>query len=102
MAFTDTLQRTWRENILFSVLVELTYRCNLNCFFCYNDPRLRGVPLTTAQYGRFFEDLRELGALNLTFSGGEPLARADQTIWRQSRELAEVRRLAVEVKHGTS
>ena len=42
MAFTDTLQRTWRDNILFSVLVELTYRCNLNCFFCYNDPHLRG------------------------------------------------------------
>ena len=87
MAFTDTLQRTWRENILFSVLVELTYRCNLNCFFCYNDPHLRGVPLTTEQYVRFFEDLQELGALNLTFSGGEPLARADFfTLGRQARE----------------
>lgn len=38
MAFTDTLQRTWRENILFSVLVELTYRCNLNCFFATTTP----------------------------------------------------------------
>ena len=34
MAFADSLQRTWRENILFSALIELTYRCNLNCFFC--------------------------------------------------------------------
>ncbi len=94
MAFTDTLQRTWRENILFSVLVELTYRCNLNCFFCYNDPHLRGVSLTTEQYGRFFEDLRELGALNLTFSGGEPLARADFfTLGRQARELGFVVRV---------
>ena len=94
MAFTDTLQRTWRENILFSVLVELTYRCNLNCFFCYNDPHLRGAPLTTAQYVRFFEDLRELGALNLTFSGGEPLARADFfTLGRQARELGFVVRV---------
>ena len=94
MAFTDTLQRTWRENILFSVLVELTYRCNLNCLFCYNDPHLRGVPLTTAQYGGFFEDLRELGALNLTFSGGEPLARADFfTLGRQARELGFVVRV---------
>jgi len=94
MAYTDTLQRTWRENILFSVLVELTYRCNLNCFFCYNDPQLRGVPLTTEQYGQFFEDLRELGALNLTFSGGEPLARADFfTLGRQARELGFVVRV---------
>lgn len=94
MAYTDTLQRTWRENILFSVLVELTYRCNLNCFFCYNDPQLRGVPLTTEQYGQFFEDLRELGALNLTFSGGEPLARADFfTLGRQARDLGFVVRV---------
>ena len=82
MAYTDTLQRTWRDNILFSVLVELTYRCNLNCFFCYNDPHLRGVPLTTDQYVRFFEDLCELGTLNLTFSGGEPFL--------QARALAEI------------
>ena len=94
MAYTDTLQRTWRENILFSVLVELTYRCNLNCFFCYNDPHLRGVPLTTEQYGRFFGGLRELGTLNLTFSGGEPLARADFfTLGRQARELGFVVRV---------
>lgn len=94
MAYTDTLQRTWRDNILFSVLVELTYRCNLNCFFCYNDPHLRGVPLTMEQYGRFFEDLRELGALNLTFSGGEPLARADFfALGRQARELGFVVRV---------
>jgi MoaA/NifB/PqqE/SkfB family radical SAM enzyme len=94
MAYTDTLRRTWRDNILFSVLVELTYRCNLNCFFCYNDPHLRGIPLTTEQYGRFFEDLRELGTLNLTFSGGEPLARADFfTLGRQARELGFVVRV---------
>lgn len=94
MAYTDTLQRTWRDNILFSVLVELTYRCNLNCFFCYNDPHLRGVSLTTDQYVRFFEDLRELGTLNLTFSGGEPLARADFfALGRQARELGFVVRV---------
>lgn len=94
MTYANTLQRTWRENILFSALVELTYRCNLNCFFCYNDPQLRGVPLTTEQYVHFFEDLRELGTLNLTFSGGEPLARADFfTLGRQARELGFVVRV---------
>ncbi len=94
MTYTDTLQRTWRDNILFSVLVELTYRCNLDCFFCYNDPHLRGVPLSREQYLRFFEDLRELGTLNLTFSGGEPLAHADFfALGRQARELGFVVRV---------
>lgn len=94
MSYTDTLQRTWRENILLSALIELTYRCNLNCFFCYNDPNLKGVPLSTEQYVQFFKDLRELGTLNLTFSGGEPLARADFfTLGRQARELGFVVRV---------
>ncbi len=88
MKFNDTLARTWRENILFSVLVELTYRCNLNCFFCYNDTALNGVPLATEQYFRFFEDLRDLGTLDLTLSGGEPMAHPEFfTLGRKAREL---------------
>ncbi len=77
MSFGQTQKRIWRENILFSALVELTYRCNLDCYFCYNDTGLKGAPLTTAEYFRFFEDLRDLGTLNLTLSGGEPLAHPE-------------------------
>ncbi|HBL29446.1 MAG TPA: hypothetical protein DD490_21650 [Acidobacteria bacterium] len=77
MGFEQILRKTWRDNLLFSVLVELTYRCNLDCFFCYNDLGLRGAPLSTAQYRAFFEDLRDLQVLNLTLSGGEPLAHPD-------------------------
>ncbi len=88
MAFAETLQRTWRENILFSVLIELTYRCNLNCFFCYNDTSLKGVPLSKAQYFQLFEDLCGLGTLNLTLSGGEPLAHPEFfALGRKAREL---------------
>ena len=54
MGFERILQKTWRDNILFSVLVELTYRCNLDCFFCYNDLGLRGEPLHTDQYFDLF------------------------------------------------
>jgi MoaA/NifB/PqqE/SkfB family radical SAM enzyme len=77
MSFERLLLRTWRDNRLFSVLVELTYRCNLDCFFCYNDLSLRGRPLGFEQYRDFFGDLRELEVLNLTLSGGEPLAHPD-------------------------
>jgi MoaA/NifB/PqqE/SkfB family radical SAM enzyme len=86
--FSDILESTWRENILFSALIELTFRCNLDCFFCYNDIGMRGVPLSTAEYFRLFEDLRELGTMNLTLSGGEPLAHPEFfTLGRKAREL---------------
>jgi len=94
MGFEQILQKTWRDNILFSVLVELTYRCNLDCFFCYNDVGLRGEPLRTEQYFAFFSDLRDLQVLNLTLSGGEPLAHPDFfRLGARARELGFVVRV---------
>ena len=94
MSFNQVLERTWRDNLLFSALVELTYRCNLNCSFCYNDTRLKGLPLTAAQYFRFFEDLRDLGTMNLTLSGGEPLAHPEFfALGSRARELGFVVRI---------
>lgn len=77
MSLQKTVQKTWDNNILFSALVELTYRCNLDCAFCYNDLELRGTPLTKEQYFRFFEDLREMQVLHLIISGGEPSTHPD-------------------------
>ena len=73
MSYQKTAVRTWNENILFSALVELTYRCNLDCVFCYNDLGLQGRPMTLDDYQRFFGDLASLSCLHLTLSGGEPL-----------------------------
>jgi len=88
MAYSDAIDRTWRENILFAALVELTYRCNLNCSFCYNDTKLQGIPLSIEEYRRFFEDLRDLGTMNLTLSGGEPLAHPEFfALGRMARDL---------------
>jgi MoaA/NifB/PqqE/SkfB family radical SAM enzyme len=94
MSFEGLLLRTWRDNHLFSVLVELTYRCNLDCFFCYNDLGLRGRPLTVEQYYELFADLRELQVLNLTLTGGEPLAHPDfLRLGARARELGFVVRI---------
>lgn len=94
MRFEDILRKTWRENRLFSVLVELTYRCNLDCFFCYNDLGLRGEPLRTGQYLAFFQGLADLGVLHLTLSGGEPLAHPDfLLLGGRARELGFVVRV---------
>lgn len=60
-----------------NVQLELTYRCNWRCVFCYN-PRhndLRGM--STSEWIAVLDDLRALGTLTVTLTGGEPLTRAD-------------------------
>lgn len=74
MSYADTVKRSWNENRLMSVLLELTYACNLDCSFCYNDVTLDGQPLSLGQYRELLDDLASLGVLHLTLSGGEPLA----------------------------
>lgn len=94
MGFEQILQKAWRDNLLFSVLLELTYRCNLDCFFCYNDLGLQGEPLSTDEYFRLLDDLRRMEVLNLTFSGGEPLAHPDfLKLGARARELGFVVRI---------
>lgn len=74
MSFSSRVKRAWNTNHLLSVLLELTYACNLNCAFCYNDLSLTGARLTLEQYRALLDDLAQMGVLNLTLSGGEPLA----------------------------
>jgi MoaA/NifB/PqqE/SkfB family radical SAM enzyme len=88
VTFDDLMGRTWDENRLFSVLIELTYRCNLDCFFCYNDLGLRGKPLSFEQYDALLQDLASMDVLNVALSGGEPLAHPDFfRIGARAREL---------------
>jgi radical SAM protein with 4Fe4S-binding SPASM domain len=75
--FSEKMRQTWDQNILFSVLLELTYNCNLDCSFCYNEKNIKGRHLTTEQYIELLEDLRNFGVFNLILSGGEPLAHKD-------------------------
>jgi MoaA/NifB/PqqE/SkfB family radical SAM enzyme len=77
MSFGELGERTWSRNHLFSVLIELTYRCNLDCFFCYNDLGLRGKPLGFDQYAAFLRDLASMKVLTVVLSGGEPLAHPE-------------------------
>jgi MoaA/NifB/PqqE/SkfB family radical SAM enzyme len=95
LSLARVVATAWRRNLLFSVLVELTYRCNLDCFFCYNDLAARGTPLSRDDYFRLFAELREMEVLNLTLSGGEPLAHPDfLALGGRARELG----FAVRVK----
>lgn len=75
--FGDVVARSWTHNRLTTVLLELTYRCNLDCFFCYNDLNLRGTPLSLGQYESLLRDLAAMDVLTVVLSGGEPLAHRD-------------------------
>lgn len=58
---------------------ELTYRCPLHCVFCYNptDYARYTDELSTAEWLSVLRQARALGAVQLGFSGGEPLVRDD-------------------------
>lgn len=61
------------------LVAELTYRCPLHCPFCSNpvDFAQASAELTTAEWFRVLAEAREMGAVQLGFSGGEPLGRPD-------------------------
>ena len=72
-------------------MFELTYRCNFDCVHCYVVQPGREGELTTAEVLRILEELREVGTLFLTFTGGDPLTRPDfELIWVAARRLGFV------------
>lgn len=72
------------------LLAELTYRCPLHCAFCYNptDFAGHGPELDTEAWLRVISEARALGAVQIGFSGGEPLVRDDlETLVAHARGL---------------
>jgi len=61
------------------LLFELTYRCPLQCVFCYNpiDFARYDQELETSEWLRVLHEARALGSVQLGLSGGEPLLRDD-------------------------
>jgi len=61
------------------LLAELTYRCPLHCPFCSNpvDFARHSAELSTEEWLRVLGEARTIGAVQLGFSGGEPLSRPD-------------------------
>jgi pyrroloquinoline quinone biosynthesis protein E len=72
------------------VNAEITFRCPLHCLFCYNpvDYAHSGAELTTDEWVRALRQARELGAIQLGISGGEPLMRDDaETIVAEAHKM---------------
>jgi pyrroloquinoline quinone biosynthesis protein E len=62
-----------------ALIAELTHRCPLHCVYCSNPVSMqpRTTELTTEEWISVFDQARKLGALQVHFTGGEPLARRD-------------------------
>jgi PqqA peptide cyclase len=72
------------------LLAELTYRCPLQCPYCSNPVEFarNNTELDTEQWIKVLREARELGAMQLGFSGGEPLLRTDlEDLIREARGL---------------
>ncbi len=72
------------------VQAELTYSCPLQCPYCYNgvDFAFHRDDLTTEQWLDALRQARALGAVQLGFTGGEPMLRPDlETLVREGRQL---------------
>jgi len=73
------------------LLAEITYRCPLHCAFCYNPTDYTNHTnneLDTQGLIKVLNQARELGALQLGISGGEPLLRDDiETIVEEAHSL---------------
>ena len=46
--------------------LELTYRCNWRCVFCYNPRHFDRRGLDLGEWSEVLDDLRELGTLSVT------------------------------------
>jgi len=92
--YQATLKKVREQRVLHEVMLELTYNCNLDCFYCYNDRTKQGEPLSLRQYQDLLEDLAAMHTLFLTLTGGEPMVHPHFfAIGNRARELGFVTRV---------
>ena len=60
-----------------SASLELTYRCNWRCVFCYNPRHHDRRGLSGAEWVGVLDELRALGTLYVALTGGEPLTHPE-------------------------
>ena len=69
-----------KEHKLFSIALELTYRCVERCIHCYIDDAPKfdaGDELSLDEYKNILSQARDMGCVSLLITGGEVLVRPD-------------------------
>jgi radical SAM protein with 4Fe4S-binding SPASM domain len=77
VTLADRMQQAYlRAGLLFSLDIELTYRCPLACTHCYQRGTTRSE-LATEQWLEVLAQARDLNVFNVGFTGGEVFLRPD-------------------------
>ncbi|XVU29577.1 pyrroloquinoline quinone biosynthesis protein PqqE [Actinoplanes sp. CA-054009] len=66
-----------RAPLPIGMVAELTYRCPLSCGYCSNPVEATREEIDTARWLDLLTQARDLGVLQVHFSGGEPVLRPD-------------------------
>lgn len=67
-------------NNIFSISIDLTYKCNLRCLHCFNssgEHNFQNQELSNEQLFKIVKDVAELNPTTVCFCGGETLLRKD-------------------------
>ncbi len=78
--YMDCMRAPLRMDLMVSAMRRGgSWNCNQRCLHCYaaGQPEAETEELTTAQWKRVIDMLRECGVTQLTFTGGEPTMRQD-------------------------
>jgi MoaA/NifB/PqqE/SkfB family radical SAM enzyme len=86
------MRKAFAEAIPLNCQIEITYRCNHLCTFCYNSPTGQ-KEMTTEQIFTALGRINELGVLYVTLTGGEAMCHKDFF-----KIAAEVRRLGMALR----
>lgn len=76
-SIADVERLAFEKLVPLRIIAELTYRCRFGCPHCYIRNRPERNELTYRELDSALDELAELGCLEITFSGGEPLMRSD-------------------------
>jgi len=90
------VRKAFAEAIPLNCQIEITYRCNHLCTFCYNSPTGE-AEMTTEQIFAALRKIAEFGVLYVTLTGGEALCHKDFF-----KIAGEVRRLGMALRVYTN
>jgi MoaA/NifB/PqqE/SkfB family radical SAM enzyme len=74
--YSKMVNQAFAEAIPLNCQIEITYRCNHLCSFCYNSPT-GAKEMTTEEIFTILGKVKEIGVLYLTMTGGEAMCHKD-------------------------
>ena len=74
--YTKLMEKAFSDAIPLNCQIEITYRCNHLCSFCYNSPTGQRE-MTTDEIFESLGKISEFGVLYVTLTGGEALCHKD-------------------------